>query len=101
MPITVEEGVFENILEIWGIGHNTIEVITKNDRHFRICAARNLRSGSTGEYHANYEELIEVNENVRVFSVAYDMPRAIGDTIENCLHEGLGWVDDIGKSDGH
>ena len=46
MPISVTKDLFKNIDEIWGMGPNTIKVVTAKHRTIRIIAGRNIRSGA-------------------------------------------------------
>lgn len=57
MNLNITKDLYQNIVEIWGISSNSVEVILKNHKHYRIIAKENIRSGTTSAYDAAYEKL--------------------------------------------
>ena len=96
MNLTIRKDEFENLIEIWGIGPTSVEVVTKDHRHFRVTAARNIRSGAEPQYFAQYEQLhtVTVDGMERQLWGATSFPWQDGATIDECIRLALVWVDE-------
>lgn len=98
MPVNINKDQCKNIIEIWGYGTNTIIVHTVNGRCIKITAAHNIKSNTTINYYAFYEERQELEitgKNVEVW-VKASFPWQTGDTVEHCLKMALFSVDEEG-----
>ncbi|MCP3105341.1 hypothetical protein LZ198_41395 [Myxococcus sp. K15C18031901] len=94
--LKIEEGVFGNLVEIWGVSSNTVEVVTKDGQHFRITAAEDLRPGAVARYAAKYEQRYAVkigSQDLELWGPT-SFPWQVGATVEACLRPALGWVNE-------
>jgi hypothetical protein len=96
MNLTIQKGELENLIEIWELGPTCVEVTTKDRQHFRITAARNIRSGATPKYFAHYEQLYKLTINGKEHEVwgATTFPWQDGETVEKCIGPALMWVNE-------
>lgn len=95
MPISLRDDQYPNISEVWGIGTNSIVAYTTDGRCVKITARHNIRSGTTPNYFASYEERREIHiggETSEVWARA-DYPWQDGRTVEECLVLALQWIE--------
>lgn len=100
MNLQIEEAEFENLSEIYVIGENSVHVVTKNGRTFRIFAKETIRGPH--RYSASFDELVrglfeaeEVPDNVHsVWIIAHNMPWQDGISIEGCIRTAMHWVNE-------
>jgi len=93
MPINVAPGEFPNVIEIWGVGPNAIEVATQHhQRWIRITARRVIRGPGGGPYYAHYEE--KTAAGVWGVNPLQTFPWQDGPTTEHCLRAALAWVNE-------
>lgn len=101
MDLKIKPDIFSHVSEIWEVSSHAVEVWTKDWNHYRITAHQRIRGGGNALYMARYEENVSAklglekrpsdSENIWVGA---DMPDADGDTIEECLHSAIGWVEE-------
>ena len=102
MDLNIDDDMYENLTEIYIVGENAVEVVTRNDRWFRIYAKETVRGPH--RFSASYDELIrgvfEAEDDPAgqhsVWVRAHDMPWQDGDTIEGCIRAAMSWVDERG-----
>ena len=95
MDLQIENSQFNNINEIWIIGSHCVEVYTQNHNHYKIIAKENVWSGTTASFSASYEKLETLNINnvsKEIWVRDVSLPWANGDTVEECIKAGMGWV---------
>lgn len=97
MNLNIQNNQFPNLIEIWIVGSNSVEVITKNQSHYKIIAKENIRSNAQPNYYAAYECLQTMLINNEEFDLWYrdnSLPWQNGNTIEECVMAAMRWVDE-------
>ena len=95
MSIVVDKNSFEKIEEIWGIGPNTLQIETKDNKVIRIHALHNIKAGINDEYYVFYEELteLEINGKKREIWAKASYSWQTGDSVKDCLEKALQMVE--------
>lgn len=102
MNLEIEQNLYENLTEIYIISENAVEVVTQNNRIFRITACETLRGPNN--FSARYDELVRGKFDVEnepadehlVWIKAHEMPWQDGNSIEECIRGALGRANERG-----